>query len=216
MPTTNYTHFAQWLTIIFGLYRCELTEELLELYWILLQRFTLDELKYAANRHFNSHKEGKYLPTPSHLLQYLQFNPHTAADNAWYKLLNAIRQHGCYNSVTFDDAHIHCVVQELGGWLELCRLKTYELQALHRPFHDDYVQLCENGLPKKYPRFLAGITPLTDSNGRLTQPCFVGDPILANAVWQGKTLPPKNSLAGLKKIIASHITDSAQENLSHD
>jgi hypothetical protein len=39
---------------------------------------------------------------------------------AWDRVLEAIREHGGYQTVKFDDAAIHAAIRSCGGWVALC------------------------------------------------------------------------------------------------
>lgn len=51
-------------------------------------------------------------------------NLEARATPAWVKVRMAIREHGAYASIQFDDPVIHSCVEAMGGWPFLCDTET--------------------------------------------------------------------------------------------
>lgn len=75
---------------------------------------------------------------------------------AWVKVLKAMRQAGVYKTIVFDDAIIHAVIADLGGWVKLCGLSERELNFQQREFERLYAYYLQHPI-KAYPRQLSGI-----------------------------------------------------------
>jgi hypothetical protein len=63
------------------------------------------------------------MPKPVELIEYIAGSPQDVADRAMLQahlVIDAIRQHGAYKSVKFDDAVTNAVIdQGFGGWVSL-------------------------------------------------------------------------------------------------
>jgi len=46
---------------------------------------------------------------------------------AWDRVLEAIREHGGYQTVKFDDLAIHAAIRSCGGWVALCEQETEQM-----------------------------------------------------------------------------------------
>ena len=46
---------------------------------------------------------------------------------AWDRVLEAIREHGGYQTVRFDDPAIHAAIRSCGGWVALCEQPTEQM-----------------------------------------------------------------------------------------
>ena len=100
----------------------------------------------------------------------------TRALVAWSKVTRAIREIGAWESVIFDDAKIHAVIVEMGGWIELCRKTTKELDFLLREFEKRY-HFYRNRTEQNFPTKLIGKTEQTNgyqNSDAIVQPRLIG------------------------------------------
>lgn len=97
---------------------CELfdkicTETLTTTYYESLKNMTDIEFKAAVKVIVDNEK---FMPKPEAFRK-------GAADKAllaYEKAINAGRQHGCYQSIKFDDPAIHSTIELMGGWEKFC------------------------------------------------------------------------------------------------
>ena len=79
---------------------------------------------------------------------------------AWSRVDKAVRRVGPYQSVVFDDAVVHRVIDEMGGWIKLCNTPSeedYKFQGLE--FSRRYrAYVIAGGAGSDYPRHLIGMT----------------------------------------------------------
>jgi len=68
-------------------------------------------------RHLMNPDTGQFLPKPADIVRMLGGRTLDRALMAWAKVDKAVRQIGTYESVVFDDALIHRVLHEMGGWV---------------------------------------------------------------------------------------------------
>ena len=69
--------------------------------------------------------------------------------------LFAIRTHGSYSSVAFDDALIHAVIKEMGGWKKFCSTPDDRLLYTAKEFQERYRDYATK-IPASHPKYLVG------------------------------------------------------------
>lgn len=62
----------------------------------------------------------RFMPKPGELIAALEGNATQQAQQAWTKIINAIRHVGGDATVIFDDPLIHSVLHDMGVWIRLC------------------------------------------------------------------------------------------------
>lgn len=66
---------------------------------------------------------------------------------AWDRVLEAIREHGGYQTVRFDDPAIHAAIRSCGGWVVLCEQPTEQMITwTKKAFCDAYRAHVASGL----------------------------------------------------------------------
>lgn len=141
-------------------YQHPINTMLTEIYWGDLRGFPLAAVQRAFTTHRRSPDRGRYMPRISDVVYFIEGDTKTRALKAWTKVQKAMRFVGCYQSIVFDDALIHLVVDDLGGWVSLCRLPHTELPFTERRFVERYLAYWYQP-PGRYPRILKGL--LSDS-----------------------------------------------------
>jgi hypothetical protein len=189
MQASDQPEFLRLMASLGSLYGKPMDKPLVEMYWGALQRFELSEVKQALQAHIHHPDTGKYMPKPSEVVCQLQGTGQTQSLQAWSKVSEAIRGVGGYESVVFDDAVIHAVIRDMGGWIRLCQVLNSELPFRGRDFEARYAGYVGHP-PAEYPRQLIGM--LAHQNG-LPEPSMdtlvcIGDKQKALAVYaQGQT-----------------------------
>jgi hypothetical protein len=152
--------FGQMMTGIAEIYGKKLSAPLLEIYWHLLTRYTLSQIKSALEKHMLNPDAGQFMPKPADIIRYLECDTQTQALQAWTKVINAIKSVGAYSSVAFDDPLIHVVIIEMGGWIALCHTSLEQLNFKCHEFSKRYSALqTQQPLTNSvnYPQKLSGI-----------------------------------------------------------
>lgn len=96
----------------------EQSKEALLLMFNLLQKYELTDIQRAVYEHLKT-KDGKYFPTPSHIIQLLEGNTDETYEVAWRLFLKAVRKYGGYETVKFPDPAFHYAIEQLGGWVKV-------------------------------------------------------------------------------------------------
>lgn len=77
---------------------------------------------------------------------------------AWDRVMTAIRRHGSYRSVNFDDPIINATIRSIGGWKSITEETSEALSKMVQPrFVKTYAALYENGISETESGPLHGI-----------------------------------------------------------
>ena len=185
MKDQDRAKFAQLLTAICVLYKHSLHELGIEIYWQALAGFEFDEVKQAFQAHINHPDTGQFMPKPADVLRYLNGGSETQALQAWSRVLQIMRDVGSYNTLVFDDEILHCVIEDMGGWIRLCEKTIKELDFLAHEFKKRYAAYVLHP-PESYPRQLTGRFDGYNSQFGYADrpPLLVGDAQKAKQIYQ--------------------------------
>lgn len=157
MEMRDMPEFIQMLTGLGVIYSKPINEPLIDLYWRAMNRYDLPAVKEALQAHIDNPDTGQFMPKPADVVRYLEGSSRTRAMQAWSKVMDAIKHVGAYQSIVFDDPLIHAVIQNMGGWTNLCKVKNDELPFRANEFEKRYVGYVQHA-PISYPKQLTGIT----------------------------------------------------------
>lgn len=192
MQATDKQAFAGLLVTIGELYSKQISPILSKLYWRMLERFEWKDIVDALQAHVQDPDYGQFMPKPADIIRAINGNGQTQSLQAWTKLEQAIRHIGPYDSVVFDDAIIHQVISEMGGWIKLCITNSKELPFVAKEFQVRY-SFYRHKPPLNYPRHLPGISEHQNANQGFASyaPRMLGDISKASAVFNSTTLAHK-------------------------
>lgn len=156
MKENDRPEFAKLMGVLSELYRKPLSKALIDLYWMTLERFDILAIAQAINVHIQNPDKGAFMPLPADMILYLDGSASTQGMRAWTKVMDAIKQAGVYQTVTFDDPLIHVVITDMGGWIKLCGMKESDIPFRAREFEKRYCSYLINK-PTQIPKKLIGI-----------------------------------------------------------
>lgn len=161
-----------------GVYGKAKPERDMVLLWFgALQRFELQDIRAAFSRHVGDPDRGQFPPRPADIVRQIDGSTTGAAPLAWGKVIRAVAQVGSYSTVVFDDAAIHAVIADLGGWPEICRTNNEELPFLQRRFESAYRSYRERGKFDYPPRLLGSHAIQNSATGHaIGGALLIGDP----------------------------------------
>lgn len=133
MTERDKPEFAACLKVAADLYgRPPLSTEALKMFFLLLKKFSLEQVKSALQEHMAA---SPYMPKPCDVLRRIEGQPEDRAATAWALVLRAISRFGHDTSVRFPSPAFHYAVEQMGGWARLCmRLTDAELPFRARDF----------------------------------------------------------------------------------
>lgn len=185
----DFAGFVEAINGIADYYRRERpTGFALRVWWESLEQFDLEAVQRALVAHVNRpDRDGQFMPTVASLRQLLSGSTTDRAALAWSKVATAVRQVGCGVSVVFDDALIHRVLADMGGWIDLGRKTDDDWPFVGREFEQRYRAYAARGERPDYPRSLVGYYEAGNAaqGHHVDPPVLIGDPQAAAAVLAG-------------------------------
>lgn len=184
MKPNDFDAFAALLKQVAEYYRVELVPGAARLYWQALSTYDFEEVKGALTAHLHNPDTGQFMPKIADVVKLLEGNTLTQAMRAWQKVTRAITSVGTYQSVVFDDAIIHAVIDDMGGWTAIGLISEDELPFRVREFEKRY-QSYRLKPPTEYPRKLCGILEANNTKGGydIEPPVLIGDQRAARLVY---------------------------------
>lgn len=207
MDSTDEMRFVSALTACAEYYGKDLSPAIMGLYWQGLERFSLAAVEHALKLHMAHPDSGQFMPKIADIVRLSEGSGEDASMQAWTKVDKGMRSIGPYQDVVFDDAVIHRVLSEMGGWVELSRKTEHEWPFIAKEFQTRYRGYRGRGGVTEYPRVLAGITNSTNAQvGHKPQPpVLIGDERKARAVLQGGSLAPALPMKPMGNLLSSVV-----------
>lgn len=180
--------FGEAIAAAAELYGRQVGTPLVRLYWETLKHYELGDVTRALQQHMTDPDTGQFMPKPADVVRILEGSKETRSALAWTKVVQAIGRVGQYESVTFDDPLIHAVVQDMGGWIELCSMTDRDAPFRGQEFERRYRAYCVQP-PGEYPPRLIGASEAHNGQHgfKVAPPVLIGDPSKAAAVLESGT-----------------------------
>lgn len=186
MELNEKKRFLELITGLAHTFGADMSVKDIENYWLFLRPYPLTEFEKAVIYYCASPEGHRFMPKPGELIAAMEGSALQQAQQAWSKVMNAVRQIGGDATVIFDDASVHAVIYDMGGWVRLCEMYQRDESFKQREFESRYVSYRRQPA-KLYPRHLsgrmAGINGVLN-NLPLRQPVLVGDAEKARLVFQ--------------------------------
>lgn len=155
MQPSDRADFAQLITDVLAYYRQDASRFVLDLWWSACHGVDMQQMKAALQKHCTDPERGQFAPKVADIAASLFGTATDRAALAWGKAIDAASRVGAYADVVFDDAAIHAVIEDMGGWPKFCRSETKDLSYLQHRFTESYRAYIGRGA-FDYPRSLAG------------------------------------------------------------
>lgn len=198
MQANDKPDFKNLITDVMAFYRQDVSPFALSVWWQACQKFELEQVRKALTGHAMDAERGQFPPKPADLVRQLEGTATDRAMLAWGKVLDAIQRVGGYTDVVFDDPAIHAVVEDLGGWVKVCRGETKDLGYLQHRFCEGHRAYAGRG-QFEYPRRLMGDRSPDEMFARKglkpPRPALIGNAELARQVYAGGQVGGKTSIA---------------------
>lgn len=197
MVDSELPDFAKTLLAVADYYGKELSENVVDLYWNGLREYDLQSVKKALWAHVRNPDSGQWMPKIADVAKMTQGRTDDQAAVAWSKVDQAVRRVGTYQCVVFDDAVIHRVVIDMGGWVYIGSKDEKEWPFVAKEFQNRYRGYRMRDETPEYPPVLIGLANAQNSKQgfRENPPILVGDERKASIVMKGGTTAP---LLGMK------------------
>jgi len=180
--------FASLITGMADYYKAEISRTALSIYWEGLRQFSYEAIEKACWAHTQLADEaGRWMPRNSDIVKMIEGGTLDRGMLAWSKVDQAVRVRGTWDDVVFDDATIHRVLADMGGWVQVGSKDDKEWPFIGKEFQQRYRSYAQRGAVTEYPRQLTGIANAQNqSSGRpMLPPILLGDADKAKAVLKG-------------------------------
>lgn len=196
MIESDKKRFFTTLIGVADYYGKELSKGVLTVYWEGLREYDLESVEKALWAHSKNPDTGQFMPKVADVAKMLEGRTSDQAAVAWSKVDRAVRQVGSYADVVFDDALIHRVLHDMGGWLQLMAKTESDWPFIAREFENRYRGYRMRGEVPEYPPVLIGMA--NAQNGEqgfaLQPPILVGNHALALQVQASGVSKPLLSM----------------------
>lgn len=195
MKSNELERFSSLLTDVLAFYRQDVSPFALDVWWQACQPFDFEQVSGAMSAHAIDAERGQWAPKPADIVRQLHGTHTDRSLIAWGKVMDAAQRVGAYESVCFDDGLIHATVEDIGGWVTLCRTQTDELPFLQKRFCDSYRAYARRP-DVAYPAILIGEHARNNAlRGYATAgPMLIGNPDRAQQVLTHGGDKPKTQI----------------------
>jgi hypothetical protein len=188
MNTNEKQDFYKLVSSVMDYYKQDVSPFSLSLFWEALKGFEFEQVSAALTRHAMNPDNGQFAPKIADIVKQLSGTTSDKAKIAWGKAYAAMEQVGAYQDVCFDDGIIHLVIEDVGGWVKICRTETKDLGYVQHQFCESYRAYASRG-NVVYPSYLAGVHGTGENMARLRargikppDPVLIGDHDKASSV----------------------------------
>jgi len=164
MTVEERKELAELLANVCLTFNREPSEGMIAMYVLALNDLPFADVKPAI---LKTAQTSKFMPVPAEIREMT--GGVSAADRpglAWAAVKRAVRLHGGYQSVDFDDALINAAIRMMGGWNRFCETPGGDAfdTWLRRDFVAMYATLCRSGISGEMLEPLPGIVA-TENGG---------------------------------------------------
>jgi hypothetical protein len=184
MRDNDMEQFFRMLSGISDYYGRQIGKDAMRLYWEGLKQYDLQAVEKAFWTHTQNPDSGQFMPKIADVAKYLKGRTSDQASAAWSKVDKAVRVIGTYQDVCFDDAIIHRVIEDMGGWISFGQKDEGEWPFVQNQFENRYRGYVMRDEKPEYQSRLIGIANSQNAqNGfRLNSPILIGNEAKANSV----------------------------------
>ena len=177
MNQSDYDNFVYVMQLVSEQYGKKPSDGLIALYWQGLNGYEFAAVREAIGKHLANTDTGQFMPKIADIIRMMQGTSLDSALSAWAKVDRAIRHIGPYETVVFDDAIIHKVLHDMGGWLSLGTKTDDEWPFVAKEFENRYRGFKSRNERIEYPAKLIGLFEAHNSekNHRIAPPMLIGD-----------------------------------------
>lgn len=193
MREEDKAEFAGVVKATLDLYGKEASAPVLRLWWAALDPYSIEEVRHGFTRFVRSPDSGNFPPKPADIIRMVEGTSGDRGMLAWAKVREAIQRVGSYQSVAFDDANIHAVIEDMGGWPKLCVGDDAEMHFRAADFAKRYRMYAERGGPDRFEPYLTGKHEAENRlRGHKTHPpVLIGNPEQCAQVMNAGSQAPK-------------------------
>jgi len=130
MIKADFVQFKQGMMMLAEVYRVEVNQAQMSIYWDALASLGIDEFLTAIRRHIGDPDQGQWFPKPANLLKQVYG---TEAQSAWQALCEELARGGADVGPKTQSA-----LTGSGGLYQVRRMSTDQLMGMRRQFISNY------------------------------------------------------------------------------
>ncbi len=147
--------FTEQLIATMAMYGKSVSEFEISVWEKALKRFDDDAKCRALQDHIQDPDNGQFAPKVANIIKLIEGDTKDKAHVAWAKAFDTIQTVGQYEDVCFDDGVIHSVIEEMGGWVKFCLMKSDDISYNQHRFKELYITNFK--AQKPHPKLLTGV-----------------------------------------------------------
>lgn len=212
MQNSDFSKLAKMVTEALAYYRQDVSEFTLHVWTQACHPFTIEQVSKALTQHVTDPDRGQFAPKVADIVRILAGTTTDRAALAWGKVLGAMSAVGAYSDVVFDDPAIHAAIEDMGGWVKVCRGETAELSYLQHRFCLAHKAYTGQGTFEFQRRLIGDRSPDADYEVKglpLPKPAIVGDKDLARKVYESGSAVAKTRITFSGDINAQNLLAAA-------
>ena len=144
MKPHDKTEFSKMIFLTAELYNKELTVSLINLYFKILSRFSIEKVSAGFENHLVDPKNGKFFPRPADIVHQIDCMKRPAKEraiHAWMEIESTMRRVGAYGDCKLKDQQAQIALNSLGSWPDLCFINRDKLSFKRHEFIEIYQAL---------------------------------------------------------------------------
>ncbi len=155
MDKTRRANIAKAVGILAEAWRQRITDTTIDSYFIGLEGIPIEQVMTGVHKAIQN---CKFMPSCAELRDMCGvMSLEHRADMAWNALCKAVKKHGYYDTVDFDDKAINACIRSRGGWMAIYDLTEDEFDVWFRKeFLRQYQNLCRYGVSREQAAPLLG------------------------------------------------------------
>ena len=192
MIQADFDRFIALVSDVSAFYKQDFSPFAGRVWWQAMQPFDMDAVSEAFSKHCVNPDNGQFMPKPADIVKMLEGSTQDSGLVAWSTVDKAIRRVGTYRSVAFDDAIIHRVIVDMGGWIQLGTKTEDEWPFIRNEFVNRYRGYKMRKETPEYAPILIGVSEAHNSKEgfRIEPPTLIGNAEKAMQVLKmGSTAP---------------------------
>lgn len=212
MHPNEISGLTKLVTDVMAYYRQPVSEFVLQVWCQACQPFSLEQVSKAMTAHVTDAERGVYAPKVADVVRVLAGTTTDRAALAWGKVLGAMSAVGAYSDVVFDDPAIHAAIEDLGGWVKVCRGEMAELSYLQHRFCQAHKAYVGQGQFEYQRRLIGDRSPDRDFEQKglpLPHPAIVGDRTAALQVYHTGSQAAKTEITFSGDINVQNLLEAA-------
>lgn len=119
MVKNDDVKFSEIMSAMAELYEVNISDVVMGIWFNALSEYSIEEISTAFSDYVSNPDVGKFKPKPADIIKMIGGSTSDQAYIAWTKVDKAVRTIGVYESVVFDDALIHVIITDMGGWIAM-------------------------------------------------------------------------------------------------